>query len=610
MRRAHWLKGNPVTRIPRHHICIATTVRPFLRDSDDRVLDRVCIRVGHWDSGRWVEAGCSIHSNTASFTESMMTLLDAMRSAWVWMLRPAQDMPALRFTQRVAEGQIVRKWWVWGDPPVIVSGKWFGKPVTILGVPNWVDVRRACDELELPPARCSTYAVNAVSPFDSPSYWEGARCSALVGRILKFVNEEDLGHLRPTAGGQAMQSYRHLHLGEQKILVDNHRSALALERSCAIGFPVCCTARGRISDPTYVVDVNSLYPWVMHAYSYPRKRTYFGTCASVDALRQSMQQYVCIAQVWGRDPQRTYLVQAGHRCVYTDLLQGETICGPDLDSFVTRGCCYRVGLVACYDAAPLFNAWGQWAWDMRMRYRARGDALGEMLAKSLSVSLWGKFAGTLGQWGPLPPGTKPPGDYGRWPLLVASGEVRECRSIAGIHEMLAEDVEPDISCPAISAFVAAYARTYMEGLRAIAGAEEVRYQCADALHVTHLGYMRLHGHRLIRPGDFGALKCAGPFTDACYVAPNVYRIGGRWVYAGRPVDARETAEGGCEWESPARLSQSVYSPMTGRVRMYHHGQEGTAERDVHVEANAREKVSAAKSGLAKPPSGTRKGNDQ
>jgi hypothetical protein len=571
MRRAHWLKGNPMTKIPKWHICVATTV--WMPDDPDgcATLDRACIRIGRWEAGRWHEDGCSIHSNTTDFWTAMVGHVTRCKRPWLWLLNPAQDAPALRLTEMVRTGQLRRNWWVWGDPPTIISGKLYDKPITIVGVSNWLDPRKAIPELDLPPAKGAHNAINVSSPFDSPSYWQGARCAELVHRILAFVHREDLGHLRSTAGGQSLQSYRHLHMGDHKILVDDNRAALALERSCATGFPVCCHAQGRHPGPVWCVDVNSLYPWVMHAYNYPRKRVYHGRCDGVDGLRRAMDRYVCIARVNGFDQGRKYLVKTNDGCGYYDVLNNDALCGPDLDSAVSRGVISAVHEIACYDPAPLFREWGKWAWELRQRYKQLGDKVGELLAKSLSVSLWGKFAGQLGRWEPAPDYIRPPVEYGRWAMTDAGGEPVEMRTIAGVSDQLCDDVEPAISCPAISAFVACYARAFMQGIRALAGEQNVLYQCADALHVNECGFRRLEKSGLIEPAAFGKLKAAGPHTDAYYHAPNIYRIGGKWTHAGRCVDARETAPGVFEWDSPARLGQSVLEPMTGKVRINRHG---------------------------------------
>jgi hypothetical protein len=569
-----------VTKIPKWHICVATTIKPGYGDQADAVLDRACICIGRWEQGKWHEDGCSIHASQETFWTAMVGHVARCKRPWLWLLNPAQDAPALRLTELVRSGELRRNWWVWGDPPTIISGSLYDKPITIVGVSNWLDPRKAIPELDLPPAKGAHNAINVCNALDSPSYWQGARCAVLVHRILAFVAREDLGHLRSTAGGQSLQSYRHLHMGEHKILVDDCAGALALERSCATGFPVRCHAHGRIIDPVWCVDVNALYPWVMHTYPYPRKRIYCGPADGLAGLRNAMSRYLCIANVSGYDADRAYLVQTPAGAARRNILDHDTLCGPDLDSAVTRGAIEEVHQVACYDAAPLFREWGQWAWDLRARYRERGDKIGELIAKSLSVSLWGKFAGTLGRWCAAPDHVKPPVEYGRWAMTDAGGVPVEMRTIAGVSDQLVEDVEPAISCPAISAYVACYARAFMEGIRALAGEQNVLYQCADALHVTERGFRRLEKSGMIEPAAFGKLKATGPHTDAYYHAPNIYRIGGKWVHAGRAVDAMEVRPGVFEWDSPARLGLAVFAQMTGKVRINHHGTTLQAAREV------------------------------
>ncbi len=101
MRRAHWIKGNAVTKIPKWHICVATTVRPDPADPDVRLLDRAVIRVGCWSQGRWAEHGCSIYPTAESFWTAIIGHVHHCPRPWVWLLDPAQDCPALQLTRLV-----------------------------------------------------------------------------------------------------------------------------------------------------------------------------------------------------------------------------------------------------------------------------------------------------------------------------------------------------------------------------------------------------------------------------------------------------------------------------------------------------------------------------
>jgi DNA polymerase type B, organellar and viral len=570
VRRAHWLKKNRTTVIPKHHICVATATRPSKDNFESWELDNAGVSVLTFQHGQVTHCGTQTLATAGDLWGFVEPYLSSPAVTWIWFLNPAQDWPALQLTALVKRGELERDWWVWGDGPVILPGKLFGKKVRLVSVGNWFGQVAA----ELPAIR------EDMPPLDQEVAWERTghinrawwlvnHCEALVKHVLTFVYREDLGHLCSTVGGQALQSFRHLHL-HHDVLVDDSFEALQLERGAAIGFPVNCYAVGEYSEPIHVCDVNALYPWVMGQYPYPRKRAFYSRWNDVDQLKKAAEKYLLIARVSGEDSEQTYLVKRERKCVEEGWLEGDVLVGPDLDRALSRNIITRVHEVCAYEAAPIFDTWSPWAWELRKRYKDRGDKIDELIAKALTVSLWGKFAAQVGRWEPAIGDVPPSADYSKFLWHKEDGCIVQCRKVAGVVDCFADFREGANSIPCIAAFVAAYSRMTMNALKAIAGLGNLYYQCADAIHVNTAGLKNLHQAGLVQPDKYGKLKVAPTVHSATYHAANIYRHGSTWTWAGRKVKAEETEPGVWTWTSPPSLAETMMAPMQGQVPIVQH----------------------------------------
>jgi hypothetical protein len=202
---------------------------------------------------------------------------------------------------------------------------------------------------------------------------------------------------------------------------------------------------------------------------------------------------------------------------------------------------------------------------MRQTAKAAGDAVGAAVAKSLAVSLWGQFAARLSRYVSTSEVPAPPGmEYGAFDWLRYGGRV-PCRVIAGQVDRLEERAEPTDAMPSVAAFVATNARTYMDGLKTLIGAENVVYQCADSLHVTDSGLRAALLADLVRPGVMGALKIVRTVRRPVYLAANTHILDGELTAAGIYGRAEEISPGKFRWRLPSRLLQTCLVPPSGLV---------------------------------------------
>jgi hypothetical protein len=462
---------------------------------------------------------------------------------WVWLGRAAVAIPALEFTRQVELERFIPAWWVWGNPPTIISGKLAGRGVKLLCLENWFDPKEISSSVTGPPT---------------------AQVVSLVSKILRFTHKEDLGCLRSTIGSQSLQAFRHLAL-PGKIGIHTNTLALKLERECALAMPLRVLRQGKIAGPVYCVDVNAMYPHLMGNYPFPRKLLWSAVDLEPFELKEAGANALLIARVSGHDASGEYAVQRNGKIVWTNELVNDTICGPDLDRALWNGSISKVHAAAAYEGAGVFVKWSEWALALRKRYSTAENAALRPLAKHLTNALWGTFAGHKGRWKRTK--LEPPEKlaYGYWHYKLDDETTVRCRTIARITERWEEDEEPQHSFPALSAFVAAYARYYMAGICAIVGWPNIYYLCADGLHVTKEGYKRLGKSRLISQCVPGKLKLVGIHKETFYHAANVYCKDSVWTVSGRPVGAEQTGPGTWQFDCVQSLAHAVMRPSCGAV---------------------------------------------
>jgi hypothetical protein len=303
----------------------------------------------------------------------------------------------------------------------------------------------------------------------------------------------------------------------------------------------------------------------MASYPFPRYLLWHCDTMTVDDLRRAAQSALVIARVKVTDWTRQYLIMQHGKARFVLGEWSGAICGPDLDSALSRGKVLHVWEAAGYEGAGLFQGWADWIWCMRKVTKACGDHVASHVAKMMSVSLWGQFAQRLERYEAASdiPAPRPYGEFWHHPLGTETAV--KCRAIAGRVDKLVQLEEGKDSIPSISCFVAAYARAYMQGMRAIAGEHTVVYQVADSLHVTDDGLERLQAHGLVCPDTRGKLKIAKQVQRTTYLAANTMVQDGELTAAGIYGKGEQVSPGHFRWRLPRRLAQSIVLPPMGTV---------------------------------------------
>jgi hypothetical protein len=371
--------------------------------------------------------------------------------------------------------------------------------------------------------------------------------SEAIKAMSLWLKDNDLGSFSVSIASISLNTFRRRFMTHD-IYIHDRQSVLDRERASYFGGIVRNFYIGKVKEtPIYKLDVNSLYPSVM-LEEYPTKhlRSFVGLSQS-DMVKLSVD-YAILADV---------TVNA-KRLPYPKLVNGKLcevlgrfrccLCGPELLRAIELQeieICHSFDI---YDKAPIFKSYIDYFYNYRLECKARGDEAGQIFAKFLMNSLYGKFGQKATEWVPFceenihyfywdygleypPPGKKvkplsgmETGTYVWYP----EGMPIHCtvRSLNGHAEIKVKRGEHHSSSPIIASYVTAYGRERLRGLIAIAEERNVYYCDTDSLFVNQLGYELLSASGEIDPKKLGKLKLEKTIAKARFERPKDYVLDG------------------------------------------------------------------------------------
>lgn len=341
-----------------------------------------------------------------------------------------------------------------------------------------------------------------------------ARDAQVVMKALKlwvsFCRDHDLGTFAPTQAGQSLNAFRHRFMAHE-IYIHNNRRALSLEREAYMGARTEAFRIGRFTGSFHVLDVNSLYPFVMREFPFPTRLK--GVINEISKeeyrqLRDSGALVIARCDLAVRD-EETRIAPHRHqdRLIYPTGRFTSTLTTPELDGALSTGIVERLYDVAVYDSAPLFKSYVDTFYALRRQYHEAGNLVWYEIVKVFLNSLYGKFGQYNYEWDPCDMDL-PTGVHVIWDAETDSRETY--RSLGGVVRRRTDRRQESwTSFPAIAAHVTAYARRHITHLRARAGISNVWYMDTDSLFVDDTGMLALQGLVSGRLGDL-KLECSAP----------------------------------------------------------------------------------------------------
>ena len=384
---------------------------------------------------------------------------------------------------------------------------------------------------------------------------------AVVDLITRWT-ADNCGVFMPTAAGLAFNNWRHkcdVLTPDGKnidvVCMPDHPSH-DLERRAYYGGRVQPFKVGELTGPLYHVDCNSLYPFVMMHNSFPRRYSHAKFGPKPADVEASSGVYGIVADVRIRTRSRAYPIRVNGEPYHCRGTYWTVLAGPEVLRAVKSGHVERFGRVQYYSLAPIFRSWvGYWFRRKRLALAGRRiDKGGAEFASLILKALSGKFAQHGRRWTDLPervPVERWGGWIGRQPdnhCAVRSqqqtgsdctedagdnsGDWCHYRGIAGHTQYLATDGEPSHAFPAITAFITAHGRDYMESIIGHLPADSVYYMATDSLIVSQAGYDCLDALGLLHPTDLGKFKLKGRHERGEIFGANYYELDGELTVAG------------------------------------------------------------------------------
>ena len=333
-----------------------------------------------------------------------------------------------------------------------------------------------------------------------------ARDTQLLSQILDawrtFILQHDLGNYRLTLASQSMSAYRHRYMPPKTLVQTSQEWILKTERDTYKGGRTEAFVIGRVEGDIYMLDVNSMYPYVMGMFRYPvRFRVYRKNVSPLtyplpDGVEMGMAHITCTLKA----PMLPVHIQ-GRLCFPVGLMEGVWTWQE-----ISHALPYMTDIIWhefwAYEFKPLFSVWAQDLYQLRLKYEDSDRPAFALSVKLLLNSLYGKFGQMTPQWVDIGPARRPEGDS--WYHQENQGEpLQRCRVRMGIEQRTTHRTETPHSLPLLASTVTAHARSYLWQLMCLAGLPHVLYTDTDSLMVTQEGYDRLQ--HMIEPRVLGAL---------------------------------------------------------------------------------------------------------
>ncbi len=588
--RGHYLKGNASTRVPSNHIVLDTeaTITPVPGTNHERQTLRLGCAIG-WrrDHGRTTRRSVCHFPYATNLHQWLRQRLSTHRTTWVWAHNAAYDLSLIDFWGLWQSGAYVPEWHCLEDPPTILSGHLWGCRVMVVDSMNWLPHSLATigEWVRLSKGTMPAQSDDPIQ-LDDYCYRDVEILEKAVGAICDLVESHDLGVMRPTSAGQAMQCYRHRWRWPNLCIPDDvdHK---VWERNSYYGGRCELFYRGAVrpwslqsssSDPSILrendraiagpvttLDVTGLYTSVLRDQLLPSRVLDRATAPLVSDLRRSAERYGVVAEVVIQSDDHPYPVRHAGKVLYAIGRYTTTLAGPELVYALRHNHVRLVVRAATYQLDPIAREYAEY-WS-RLREDYKSDPIMRQLCKSIPNSWAGKWGQQTDQWEPFPDVQHPPDrPWYRWPgSKIGERGIEQYQALAGKVSRRCKRIPSLKSFPAIAAYVTSLGRARMDDLRASAGTRQVLYQCTDSLHVLPGGLVGLERHGEIHDATLGYLRQENVYKSVDYIGINLMRVDGSWHAAGLGRLHTELPDGNCDVTTFERLGSLLCRQPDGSV---------------------------------------------
>ncbi len=542
-RKPHCLRREKTLAIPRHIIFFDTeTTQEELPDGSIRQklkLGWACYYRKSYDRHLQKVEWCYF-DDAVQFWQFVFRYTGSKRKLWILARNIVFDFTIVGGWKHLYKSGYKLKFFHSSGCTSIISVKSKTGSIVFLDVMNWfveslekTGKRIGMPKLKIDFATCDKSFLSTYCKRDVEIELENFK------RFIRFLEGNSISRLCYTRGSTAMAAYLFRHY-DKKIWIHNNKEAIDLERESYRGGRCECFYLGELQDENYyIVDVNSLYPFVMRNNSYPVKYVQILKTITPCALRTRLQTHAVVARVLIETNEPVYAIRR-KRTIFPIGRFWVTLTTPELKYAIEHDHIVKIGGVVIYEREKIFQSYVDRFYQLKQDFTAAGVEEYVELCKKMLNSLYGKFGQKAEVWKKI---GDCPDEPDRVELCFTAGHARprQIRYLLGeIFELVGYE-ESYNSFPAISAEVAAYGRLHLWSLMQKAGDGNYFYCDTDSLIVNRKGLTALEDQ--ISDTNLGGLKIVESMSQLALYGLKDYVTNTKSVLKGIRKNAVEIADG-------------------------------------------------------------------
>ncbi len=420
-------------------------------------------------------------------------------------------------------------------------------------------------------------------------------------RMIGVLQEHDMGSLRETAGSQGQMILRHKFL-PQGLQVHTYTSALKLERASYHGGRCEAFQIGTLHNQCYMLDVNSMYPYVCMSNILPLYPlcTTDTDCEKEVNLDNRFDLYIADVTLSTSRPDYPVSVifdrnntmrqfeywreEVDYRnrpqTIYPIGTYRTALAGPEFLDAYRHGRVVSIHAITVYHGEKFLADWCSALYGLRKDFEKEGNRAMVQWAKSMIVAGLGKFGATFHQWvdDKTVPATEP---YCQWVYSDKEGRLTRYRSVAWHVQKEEVGANGNEAIPSVASYITSLARVELLYILRYVGYNHVYYCDTDAVVVDQEGYDLLRLFGKVDDTRIGYLKHVSEGVDAEILGIKHYRIGGKYACAGIPKPTDMPVDQSMKvwaWDKPQEAIAGGRKPMPRKRLLeyhcravYHHG---------------------------------------